>query len=74
MAGAGKKASPNALTYHSVFSLRQPFPPAKPLLCGRKTQTFPYPRFTKDKVSRGSDNVNPVLKNEAFKYKLYAHC
>lgn len=43
----------------TVLSLKQPVPTAKPLLCGRNTQTFPFPRFTKDKVSRGSDNVNP---------------
>lgn len=74
---AGRRASPNTLAYHQesnwVFSPKQSFPTAKPLLCGRKTQTFPFPCFTKDKVSRGSDNVNPGVKNEAFKYKPYAH-
>lgn len=66
--GGGAQAggeSPNALAYHwernSVFSFKQPFPTAKPLLCGRKTQTFSFPRFTNDKVSRGSDHVNPGL-------------
>lgn len=45
-----------------MFLFEQPFPTAKPAYVEEKPKPFPFPQFTEDKVSRGSENVDHGLK------------
>ena len=60
--------SPDAPAYHeernSVFLSQQPLPTAKPSYVEEKLKPFSLPTLYEDKVSRGSDNVNPGLKRK----------
>lgn len=47
-----------------MFLFKQPLPTAKPSYVEEKLKPFSLPTLDEDKVSRGSDNVNPGLKRK----------